>query len=50
MTLCFVLSPFDFGVLNIEFSFLCTMLHILNGAIHVVEQSWRTNEEIKTRV
>ena len=50
MTLCFVLCPFDFGVLTIEFSVLCTMLHILNGALHVVEQRWRTNEERKTRV
>ena len=50
VTLCFVLCPFDFGVLTIEFSVLCTMLHILNGALHVVEQRWRTNEERKTRV
>ena len=49
MTLCFVLCPFDFGVLTIEFSVLCTMLHILNGALHMVEQRWRTNEERKTR-
>ena len=50
MTLCFVLCPFDFGVLNINFCmlsflFLCTMLHILNGAIHEVEPRWRANEE-----
>ena len=53
MTLCFVLCPFDFGVLTIHFcmlSSLCTMLHILNGAIHEVEPRWRTNEERKTRV
>ena len=50
MTLCFVLCPFDFGVLTIEFSVLCTMLHILNGALHEVEQRWRINEERKTRV
>ena len=50
VTLCFVLCPFDFGVLTIEFSVLCTMLHILNGALHEVEQRWRTNEERKTRV
>ena len=47
MTLCFVLCPFDFGVLTIEFSVLCTMVHILNGALHEVEP---TNEERKTRV
>ena len=45
---CFVLCPFDFGVLAIEFSVLCTMLHILNGAIHEAEPRWRTNEERKT--
>ena len=28
MTLCYVLCPFDFGVLTIEFSVLCTMLQI----------------------
>ena len=50
VTLCFELCPFDFGVLTIEFSVLCTMLHILNGALHVVEQRWKTNEERKTRV
>ena len=33
MTLCFVLYPFDFGVFTIHFCILCTMLHILNGAI-----------------
>ena len=44
MTLCFVLWRFDFGVLTFDFhilSFLfcvlCTMLFILNGAIHEVE-------------
>ena len=50
MTLCFELCPFDFGVLTIEFSVVYTMLHILNGALHVVEQRWKTNEERKTRV
>ena len=50
MTLGFVLCPFDFGVLTIEFSVLCTMLHILNVALHEVEPRWRTNEERKTRV
>ena len=50
MTLCFVLCPFDFGILNVVFSVLCTMLHILNGAIHEEEPRWRTNEERKTRV
>ena len=55
MTLYFVLCPFDFGVLTINccmlsFLFLCTMLHILNGAIHEVEPRWRANEEKKTRV
>ena len=29
--------------LYVEFSVLCTMLHILNGAIHEVEPRWRTN-------
>ena len=50
MTLCFVLCRFDFDVLTIEFSVLCTMLHILNGAIHEVEPKWRRNEERKARV
>ena len=50
VTLCFVLCPFDFGVLTIEFSVLCTMLHILNVALYEVEPRWRTNEERKTRV
>ena len=50
VTLCFELCPFDFGVLTIEFSVLCTMLYILNGALHVVEQRWKTNEERKARV
>ena len=43
MTLCFVIWRFDFGVLTFYFrilSFLfcvlCTMLFILNGAIHEV--------------
>ena len=50
MTLCFVLCHFDFGVLTIEFSVLCIILHILNGALHEVEPRWITNEERKTRV
>ena len=50
MTLCSALCPFDFGILNAVFSVLCTMLHILNGAIHEVEPRWRTNEERKTRL
>ena len=37
MTLCFVVWRFNFGVLYVEFSVLCTMLHILNGAFHEVE-------------
>ena len=49
VTLCFALCPFDFGVLTIHFCILCTMLHILNGAIHEVVPRWRTNEERKTR-
>ena len=49
VTLCFVLCPFDFVVLTIEFSVLCTMLHILNGALYEVKPRWRTNEEKKTR-
>ena len=36
--------------LYVEFSVLCTMLHISNGAIHEVEPRWRTNEERRTRV
>ena len=50
VTLCFVLCPFDFGILTIEFSVLCTMVHILNGALHEVEPRRKTNEERKTRV
>ena len=50
MTLCFVLCPFDFGVLTIYFRVLCIMLHILNGTIHEVEPRWRSNEERKARV
>ena len=45
MTLCFVLCPFDFRVLYVEFSVLCTMLHISNGAIHEVEPRWRTKRK-----
>ena len=48
VTLCFVLCPFDFDVLTIEFSVLCTMLHISNGALHEIEPRWRTNEERTT--
>ena len=50
VTLCFVLCPFDFGVLTIYFCVLCIMLHILNGTIHEVEPRWRSNEERKARV
>ena len=50
VTLCFVLCPFNFLLLYVEFSVLCTMLHVLNGAIHEVEPRWRTIEERKTRV
>ena len=54
MTLCFVLCPFDFGVLTIYFCMLSSLfvynVAILNGAIHEVEPRWRTNEERKTRV
>ena len=51
MTLCFVLWRFDFGVLTFYFhilSFLfcilCTMLFILNGAIHEVETRYRRKD------
>ena len=51
MTLCFVLWRFDFGVLTFYFhilSFLfcvlCTMLFILNGAIHEVEKRYRRKD------
>ena len=51
VTLCFVLCPFDFGVLSIYFCILSSlfvyMLHILNDAIHEGEPRWRTNEEKK---
>ena len=50
VTLCFVLCPFESAFLYVEFSVLCTLLHILNGAIHEVEPRWRTNEERRTRV
>ena len=36
--------------LYVEFSVLCTMLHILDSTIHEVEPKWRTNEERRTRV
>ena len=45
MILCFVLLISL--LLYVEFSVLCTILHILNGAIHEVEPRWRTNEEKK---
>ena len=51
MTLCFVLWRFDFGVLTFYFhilSFLfgvlCTILFILNGAIHEVKTRYRRND------
>ena len=51
MTLCFVLRRFDFGVLTFYFhilSFLfcvlCTMLFILNGAIHEVKARYRRKD------
>ena len=50
VTLCFVLCRFDFDVLYVEFSVLCIMFHISNGAIHEVEPRWRRNEERKARV
>ena len=50
MTLCFVLCPFNYLLLNVEFSVLCTMLHMLNGVIYEVEPRWRTNEKRKTKV
>ena len=57
MTLCFVICRFDFGVLTFYFrilSFLvcvlCTMLFILNGAIHEVETSYRRKDGRKTKL
>ena len=50
VTLCFVFRRFNYLTLYVAFSVLCTMLHILNGAIHEVEPRWRTNEERTTRV
>ena len=51
MTLCFVLWRFDFGVLifyfhilSFLFCSLCTMLFILNGAIHEVETRYRRKD------
>ena len=51
MTLCFVLWCFDFGVLifyfhilSFLFCILCTMLFILNGAIHEVETRYRRKD------
>ena len=52
VTLCFVLWRFDFGVLTFNFrilSFLfcvlCTMLFILNGAIHEVEARYKYRQK-----
>ena len=57
VTLCFVLCRFDFGVLTFYFrilSFLlcvrCTMLFILNGAIHEVETKYRLKDGRKTKL
>ena len=50
VTLCFVFRRFNYLLLYVKFSVLCTMLLILNDAIHEVEPRWRTNEERKTRV
>ena len=57
MTLCFVLWRFDFGVLTFNFRILsclfcvlCTMLVILNGAIHEVEARYRQNDGRKTKL
>ena len=51
MTLCFVLWRFYFGVLifyfhilSFLFCILCTMLFILNGAIHEVETRYRRKD------
>ena len=51
VTLCFVLWRFDFGVLifyfhilSFLFCILCTMLFILNGAIHEVETRYRRKD------
>ena len=53
MTLCFVICRFDFGVLTFYFrifSFLlcvqCTMLFILNGAIHDIDEKTVENEAV----
>ena len=57
VTLCFVICRFDFGVLTFYFrilSFLlcvlCTMLFILNGAIHEVETRYRRKDGRKTKL
>ena len=57
MTLCFVLCRFDFDVLTFSFVFLvscfcvlCTMLFILNGAIHEVETRYRRKDGRKTKL
>ena len=54
VTLCFVLWRFDFGVLifyfhilSFLFCVLCTMLFILNGAIHEVETRYRRKDRRK---
>ena len=51
MTLCFAQWRFDFGVLifyfhilSFLFCILCTMLFILNGAIHEVETRYRRKD------
>ena len=57
MTLCFVLCRFDFSALAFYFrilSFLlcvlCTMLFILNRAIHEVETRYRRKDGRKTKL
>ena len=57
VTLCFVICRFDFGVLTFYFrilSFLlcvlCTMLFILNGAIHEVKTRDRRKDGRKTKL
>ena len=57
VTLCFVLFRFEFGVSTFYFrilSFLlcvlCTMLFILNGAIHEVETRCRRKDGRKTKL
>ena len=57
MTLCFVIWRFDFGVLTFYlhilsflFCVLCTMLFILNGAIHEVQTRYRRKDGQKTKL